>query len=223
MPRLIQVSPSILSADFGRLGEEVRAAEVGGADELHIDVMDGQYVPTISFGDVVVRAVKRYCNLRLDVHLMVVQPDRLIETYAAAGAWQINVHVEATLHPYRTLDLIKSFGVRAALAISPGTPVSLIQDLLPEVSRVLVMTVNPGFGGQKLIPATLRKVRQLRDLMDAQGLDCEISVDGGIDATTAPQAVAAGADVLIAGAAVFGAKVDVPTAIAAIRATYHTT
>jgi ribulose-phosphate 3-epimerase len=223
MPRLIQVSPSILSADFGRLGEEVRAAEAGGADELHIDVMDGQYVPTISFGDVVVRAVKRYCNLRLDVHLMVVQPDRLIETYAAAGAWQINVHVEATLHPYRTLDLIKSFGVRAALAISPSTPVSLIQDLLPEVSRVLVMTVNPGFGGQKLIPATLRKVRQLRDLMDAQGLDCEISVDGGIDATTAPQAVAAGADVLIAGAAVFGAKVDVPTAIAAIRATYHTT
>jgi ribulose-phosphate 3-epimerase len=218
MPRLIQVSPSILSADFGRLGEEVRAAEAGGADELHIDVMDGQYVPTISFGDVVVRAVKRYCNLRLDVHLMVVQPDRLIETYAAAGAWQINVHVEATLHPYRTLDLIKSFGVRAALAISPGTPVSMIQDLLPEVSRVLVMTVNPGFGGQKLIPATLRKVRQLRDLMDAQGLDCEISVDGGIDATTAPQAVAAGADVLIAGAAVFGAKVDVPTAIAAIRA-----
>lgn len=218
MPRPIKISPSILSADFGRLGEEVRAAESGGADELHIDVMDGQYVPTISFGDVVLKAVKRNCNLRADVHLMVVQPDRLIETYAAAGAWQINVHVEATLHPYRTLDLIRSFGVRAALAISPGTPVSMIQDMLPEVSRVLVMTVNPGFGGQKLIPATLKKVRQLRDLMDAQGLDCEISVDGGIDATTAPQAVAAGADVLIAGAAVFGAKAGIPAAIAEIRA-----
>ncbi len=205
--RRVIVAPSILSCDFGRLAEEVRAIEAAGADWVHVDVMDGRFVPNITLGPVIVEAVRRATTLPLDVHLMIVEPERYVEQFAKAGASVLTVHVEASPHLHRTLQQIRAAGARPAVVLNPSTPVSAVEEVLDEVDLVLVMSVNPGFGGQSFIPRAIEKVRRLRALADARGLTkLHIEVDGGINAQTAPQVIAAGADVLVAGSAVFGAK-----------------
>jgi ribulose-phosphate 3-epimerase len=210
------VAPSILSADFGRLAEEVKAVEAAGADWIHVDVMDGRFVPNITIGPVVVEAVRRATRLPLDVHLMIVEPERYIGDFAKAGADVLTVHVEACPHLHRTLQQIRQAGVRPAVVINPSTPVAAVEEVLGEVEMVLVMSVNPGFGGQSFIPGAVDKVRRLREMAQARGLTPHIEVDGGVNPATARQVVAAGADVLVAGSAVFGAK-DYRKAIADLR------
>ncbi|GIO40747.1 ribulose-phosphate 3-epimerase [Paenibacillus apis] len=198
------IAPSILSADFSRLGEEVADVESGGADWLHVDVMDGHFVPNLTFGPLVMGAIAPLTQLPLDVHLMIERPEQYIPAFAAAGAHVITVHAEACVHLHRVLHLIKEQGAKAGVAINPATPVSAIREVLEDVDLVLVMTVNPGFGGQAFIPATLRKIRELDELRTQRGYNYRIEVDGGIAAPTAPLVVEAGADVLVAGNAVFG-------------------
>jgi ribulose-phosphate 3-epimerase len=213
----IYIAPSILSANFAKLGEEVIEVELGGADWLHVDVMDGHFVPNITLGALVMGAIAPLTHLPLDVHLMIENPEQYIPAFAAAGAHMITVHQEACVHLHRVLHLIKEHGVKAGVAINPATPVSAIREVLEDVDLVLVMTVNPGFGGQAFIPATLRKIRQLKELKEELGLkQLRIEVDGGISATTAPLVVEAGADVLVAGNAVFG-RSDRSSAIQEIR------
>jgi ribulose-phosphate 3-epimerase len=214
----IKIAPSILSADFTRLGDHVLEAEAAGADIIHVDVMDGRFVPNITMGPLVLRAVRRVTKLPLDVHLMIVEPERYVEAFAEAGADTLTVHVEANPHLHRTLQLIRSLGVRAAVALNPHTPAVMIDDIYDMLDQVLVMTVNPGFGGQQFIPATLSKIRQVRQRADELGLDLDIQVDGGIAPDTAGRVVSAGANVLVAGNAIFGAAEGVAAAIAAIRA-----
>ncbi len=215
--RVIQIAPSILAADFTKLGEEVRAVTAGGADLIHIDVMDGHFVPNLTFGTLIVAAVRRTTHLPLDVHLMIEQPERYIEAFAEAGATMINVHVETCPHLHRTFQHIRAAGAKTGVALNPHTPFELIRDVLPEVDRVLVMTVNPGFGGQRLIPATLNKVRHIREAIRALGLPIELGVDGGIDLSTIAEAAHSGADVFVAGSAIFGAAEGVADAISALR------
>lgn len=198
------IAPSILSADFSRLGQEVADVESGGADWLHVDVMDGHFVPNLTFGPLVMEAIAPLTRLPLDVHLMIERPEQYIPAFAAAGAHVITVHAEACVHLHRVLHLIKEQGAKAGVAINPATPVSAIREVLEDVELVLVMTVNPGFGGQAFIPATLRKIRELDELRAQHGYNYRIEVDGGIAAPTAPLVVEAGADVLVAGNAVFG-------------------
>lgn len=198
------IAPSILSADFSRLGQEVADVESGGADWLHVDVMDGHFVPNLTFGPLVMGAIAPLTGLPLDVHLMIERPEQYIPAFAAAGAHVITVHAEACVHLHRVLHLIKEQGAKAGVAINPATPVSAIREVLEDVDLVLVMTVNPGFGGQAFIPATLRKIRELDELRAQHGYNYRIEVDGGIAAPTAPLVVEAGADVLVAGNAVFG-------------------
>ncbi|HEY4390646.1 MAG TPA: ribulose-phosphate 3-epimerase [Paenibacillus sp.] len=213
----IYIAPSILSADFAKLGQEVVEVEHGGADWLHVDVMDGHFVPNITFGALVMRAIAPLTKLPLDVHLMIENPERYIPDFAKAGAHLITVHQEACVHLHRVLHLIKEHGVKAGVAINPATPVSSIREVLEDVDLVLVMTVNPGFGGQAFIPSTLRKIKELKELREELGLkDLRIEVDGGITAVTAPLVVEAGADVLVAGNAVFG-RSDRSAAIQEIR------
>jgi len=212
----VLVAPSILSADFGRLAEEVRAVEAAGADLIHVDVMDGRFVPNITLGPVVVKAVRRATALPLDVHLMIVEPEKYIESFAEAGASGLTVHAEACPHLHRVLQQIRHAGVRPAVVLNPASPLVLIEEVLDQVDRVLLMSVNPGFGGQQFIPSTVDKVRRLRQMLDARGLKVEIEVDGGINAETARAVVDAGANVLVAGNAVFGAK-DYAQAIHALR------
>ncbi len=215
--RPVLVAPSILSCDFGRLAEEVRAVEAAGADWVHVDVMDGRFVPNITLGPVIVEAVKRATSLPLDVHLMIVEPERYIEAFAKAGANLLTVHVEASPHLHRTLQQIRAAGARPSVVLNPSTPVSAVEEVLGDVDMVLVMSVNPGFGGQSFIPGAVEKVRRLRAMADAQGhTKLHIEVDGGINGQTARQVVAAGADVLVAGSAVFGAG-DYAQAIRDIR------
>ncbi|MBT9281404.1 MAG: ribulose-phosphate 3-epimerase [Hydrogenibacillus schlegelii] len=213
----VRIAPSILSADFGRLADEIRDVEAGGADLIHIDVMDGRFVPNITIGLPVVRAIRPVTRLPLDVHLMIVEPERYLVEFVAAGADIVSFHLEATPHAHRALQMIRAAGARAAVAITPQTPAEAVRHLIPDLDMVLVMTVNPGFGGQAFIPQMVDKVRTLRAMLDAAGRpDVAIEVDGGIDVETVPAIVAAGARVLVAGTAVFGAR-DRRAAIGTLR------
>ena len=203
MPKPPRVAPSILAADFARLGDEVRAVSEAGADYLHVDVMDGHFVPNITIGPAVVKALRPFSDKPFDVHLMISPADPFIADFAEAGADILTVHPEAGPHLHRTLQLIKSKGLRAGVSLNPGTPAEAVDYVLDAVDLVLVMCVNPGYGGQSFIPAALDKIKALRRKIDAAGRPIEIEVDGGINAETAPLVVAAGADVLVAGTAVF--------------------
>jgi len=209
----IEVVPSILSADVARLGDQVREAVAAGADRIQVDVMDGHFVPNLTFGPLVVEAVRKVTDLPIEAHLMVERPELFIEAFAKSGASLIEVQVEATTSLYRTVESIKEFGARAGVAINPATPVEALREILPYISLVNVMTVEPGFGGQKFIVHSPDKIRRLRVLAP----EMEIEVDGGIDAKTAPLVVKAGATVLVAGSAVFGYKSGIAAGIAAIR------
>ena len=216
--REVKLAPSILSADFGRLGEQVAEATGAGADYIHIDVMDGHFVPVITIGAPVVAAIRRWTNLPLDVHLMVEAPESQISQFVDAGADIITVHIEACAHIHQVVPTIKGLGVKAGVSLNPGTPVDSLDEVLPELDLVLVMTVNPGFGGQPFIEAMLDKVARLRTELDRKGLATELEVDGGINAEVAPRAVQAGARVLVAGTAVFNSKQSVKEALEKIRA-----
>jgi ribulose-phosphate 3-epimerase len=214
---VIKIAPSILSADFARLGEHVQEAEAAGADVIHVDVMDGSYVPNITVGVPVIKALRRVTNLPLDVHLMIVQPERHVEAFVDAGVNTLTVHVEASVHLHRTLQMIRDRGVRAGVALNPHTPVVMIEHVYELLDQVLVMTVNPGFGGQQFLPATLPKIRAVRQQIEARRLPIDLQVDGGIDPETVGGVVRAGANVLVAGNAIFGAAEGVGPAIRAIR------
>jgi ribulose-phosphate 3-epimerase len=213
----IRIAPSLLSADFGRLREEVRAVEQAGADLLHVDVMDGRFVPNITIGPVVVKALKAAASKPLDVHLMIVEPERYLEDFARAGADALSVHAEACVHLHRTVQQIRALGKRAGVALNPHTPLDQLRVVLPDLHSVLLMTVNPGFGGQAFIASVVPKIRELREEIDRRGLDVDISVDGGIGAETAAIVTEAGANVLVAGAAVFNSS-NYRQAITDIRA-----
>ena len=213
----LQIAPSILSADFAALGDAIAMVERGGADLIHVDIMDGHFVPNITIGPPVVAALKRRARVPLDVHLMIEEPDRYIEAFVRAGAAMLTVHAEAVVHLHRTVQLIKSLGARAGVALNPATPVVAREELAGDVGHVLVMTVNPGFGGQTFIPRSESKVRSMRDLLRNAGSTAPIEVDGGIDARTAARIVAAGADILVAGQAIFGSA-DPAEATRALRA-----
>lgn len=204
---MVKIAPSILSADFSRLRDEIAEVEQAGADWIHVDVMDGHFVPNLTLGPVIVESIRPHTRLPLDVHLMIEQPDRYIEAFARSGADWISVHQEACPHLHRTIYQIKEQGVKAGVVINPATPVSMIEPILPDVDLVLLMTVNPGFGGQSFIPGVLHKIAQVRNLLQAQGLShVEVEVDGGISVKTASDAVESGATVLVAGSAIFGAE-----------------
>ena len=198
------LAPSILAADFGRLGDELARVERGGADVVHVDVMDGRFVPNLTLGPMIVAAARRHTRLPLDVHLMILEAERHVDAFVDAGASWISVHVEAQPHLQRTVAHLKERGVQAGVALNPATPLSTLEEILPELHHVLVMSVNPGFGGQRFLPASLDKISRLRTLVRTRGLKTLIEVDGGVDAGNAAQLVAAGADVLVAGTAVFG-------------------
>ena len=200
----LKIAPSLLSADFARLGEEIAAAEQGGADLLHVDVMDGHFVPNLTMGPPVVKSIKRVATVPLDVHLMIEEPDRYIPTFVECGAAMISVHVEVLPHLHRTLQLIKSLGAKAGVVLNPATPVIAIEEVAADVDYVLVMSVNPGFGGQTFIPRSESKIRAVRKLLDAAGNQAPVEVDGGVDLTNAPRIVRAGAEILVAGQAIFG-------------------
>ncbi|MGE0454115.1 MAG: ribulose-phosphate 3-epimerase [Vicinamibacteria bacterium] len=198
------LAPSILSADFGKLSEEVRAAERGGAGVLHVDVMDGHFVPNLTLGPAVTAAVRRATALPIDCHLMIENADRYLDAFADAGASWISLHVEAMQHLQRSVARLRARGVRPGVVLNPATPIGTLDEILPEVDYVLVMSVNPGFGGQKFLPASLDKIRRLRALIQQRGLATQIEVDGGVDAHNAGALVEAGAEILVAGTAVFG-------------------
>jgi ribulose-phosphate 3-epimerase len=208
-----KIAPSILSADFTRLGEQVQALEAAGVDRFQVDVMDGRFVPNITFGALAIESLRPLTRLVIEAHLMVEPPEDFIERFAKAGADTIIVHQEATPHLHRAIQQIHHFGKKAGVAINPSTPASTLSEILGSVQMVLVMTVNPGFGGQDFIPETLSKIRQVRNAIQDRGLDCEIEVDGGINHQTARLAVEAGANVLVAGSAVFDSKEGISAAI----------
>jgi ribulose-phosphate 3-epimerase len=213
----VQIAPSLLSADFARLGEAVALAERAGADLIHFDVMDGHFVPNITIGPPVLKSLARVSRLPIDVHLMIENPDRYVEAFAEAGAASITVHAEAAVHLHRTIHFVKSLGVKAGVALNPATPIAALEQIAGDVDYVLVMTVNPGFGGQTFIQRSESKVRSVRELLRREGSSAPIEVDGGIDVHTAPRIVAAGADILVAGNAVFGSS-DPERAIRDLRA-----
>ncbi len=214
----VKLAPSILSADFGRLGEQVAEATKAGADYIHVDVMDGHFVPQITIGAAVVAAIRSYTNLPLDVHLMIKAPEHQIKQFVDAGADIITVHIETCPHIHRTVQTIRELGVKAGVALNPGTPIATLNETLTSLDLILVMTVNPGFGGQTFIEGTLDKIAHLRADLDNKGLAAELEVDGGINAEVAPRVVQAGARVLVAGAAVFHSGETVAEALQKIRA-----
>jgi len=213
---MVKIAPSILAADLSRLAEEVRAVDEGGADFLHFDIMDGRFVPNLSFGPVVVKSIRDKTGLPFEVHLMVEEPDRFVTPFIEAGADMITIHVECFHKLYNTIETIRSLGKGVGLALNPPTPLNTVEYLLGKVDMLLVMTVDPGFGGQRFIPDMLPKIRKARQIIDEKGLDIDLAVDGGIDEETAPLAVREGANVLAAGSAIFGRK-DPKKAIEALR------
>jgi len=212
----VLIAPSILSADFGRLAEEVRAVEAAGADWIHVDVMDGRFVPNITIGPLVVEAVRKVTKLPVDVHLMIVEPEKYVDAFAKAGADVISVHAEVSPHLHRTLQAIRAAGAKPAVALNPSTGLEAVEYVIGDCAMVLVMTVNPGFGGQKYVDACTEKVRRLRAMADARGLALDIQVDGGVKPDTVAVPAGAGANVFVAGTAVFGAR-DYAAAIRGIR------
>jgi len=217
MVNKIKLAPSILSADFGRLGEQVIEATKAGADYIHVDVMDGHFVPNITVGPLVVAAIRPHTNLPLDVHLMIESPEKYIQQFAQAGANIITVHVEVCPHLHRVVESIKELGVKAGVSLNPSTPLTTVDEVLSALDLVLLMSVNPGFGGQQFIEGTVGKIARLRNRLDELGLATELEVDGGINAEIAPRVAKAGARVLVAGAAVFNKKESVSQALARIR------
>jgi ribulose-phosphate 3-epimerase len=213
---MVKIAPSILSADFSKLGEEILAVEKGGADYIHIDVMDGHFVPNITIGPLIVDAIRPITKLPLDVHLMIENPDQYIEAFAKAGADYITVHVEASRHLHRTIQNIKSYGVKAGVVLNPATPVESIQHIIADIDMVLLMSVNPGFGGQKFIPEVLPKIRKVKEMAEQKGLDIEIEIDGGVNSETAKLCMEAGANVLVAGSAIYNEE-DYAKAISLLR------
>ena len=211
------IAPSILSADFARLGEQVKAAEAAGVDRLHVDVMDGHFVPNITIGPLVVRALRRVTDLRLDTHLMIEAPERYLEAFAQAGVSGLIVHVETCPHLHRTIQQIKELGIRAGVTLNPATPLVSVEEILPEVDIVLVMSVNPGFGGQSYIPSSTGRIARLRAMLEDIGSPAELEVDGGINVSTIAEAVEAGATVLVAGSAVFNGEGTVGENIRRLR------
>jgi ribulose-phosphate 3-epimerase len=214
---MITIAPSLLAADFADLGNQIALAEQGGADWIHLDVMDGQFVPNLTIGPPVIRSLRRRTSLPFDVHLMIEHPDLYLEEFRRAGADSITVHYETCPHLHRTVQKIKSMGARAGVCINPATPESLLPGILPDVDMVLIMSVNPGFGGQSFIPSSVDKIRRTAAMLRTVHPGIYLEVDGGIDATTAPAVVEAGATVLVAGKAIFGSA-DIPSAVRALRA-----
>ncbi len=219
--RKIEIIPSILSADFARLGEQVREAELGGADRIQIDVMDGHFVPNITVGPLVVEAIRPCTSLPVEAHLMIEKPELYIPQFVRAGADYIIVHVETCPHLHRTVQQIRAEGARPGVALNPATPIVALEEIAQYVDMLLVMTVNPGFGGQEFIESMLSKIERLRAMLDERGLNCDIEVDGGIHEETAPRVVMAGANLLVAGSAVYDAPDGVAAAIGRLRASTH--
>ncbi|MEX2543027.1 MAG: ribulose-phosphate 3-epimerase [Trueperaceae bacterium] len=213
----VLIAPSILASDFGRLAEQVQEAERAGADVIHIDVMDGRFVPNITIGPLIVEACRRATDLPLDVHLMIVEPERHVEAFAVAGADWLTVHAEASTHLHRTLQLIRNGGAKAGLALNPLTPLAVVRGALPELDLTLLTSVNPGFGGQSFIPATLERLGVVREWRDQLNPECRIEVDGGINIDTAGAAVAAGAELLVAGSSVFNGRSGIAQNIGDLR------
>jgi ribulose-phosphate 3-epimerase len=213
----VKLAPSILTADFGRLADEVRAAEAGGADYLHLDIMDGRLVPNITFGPVLVEALRKVTSLPFDIHLMVVEPERQVAAFADA-ATIINVHIEASPHIHRTLEAIHKLGRRAGVCLNPGTPIAAIEESLADADQVMVMAINPGWGGQQMIPRQLEKVAALRKLINENGYAAEIEIDGGVRVSNAGLCTAAGANVLVCGSSVYNGESSVAANLAALRA-----
>ncbi len=218
MTRAVRIAPSILAADFARLGEQVQEAEAAGADVIHVDVMDGRFVPQITMGPLIVEALGRVTRLPINAHLMIERPERQVEAFVEAGAATVIVHVEASPHLHRAVQEIKALGVRAGVSLNPGTSVGTLHDILPDVDHVLIMSVNPGWGGQEFIHRSLERLRVVREMLDGIDSEATLEVDGGINEKTAGAVVSAGADMLVAGSAVFNGRESVGAAIARLRA-----
>jgi ribulose-phosphate 3-epimerase len=216
--RAVLIAPSILAADFARLGEQVKAAEQAGADRIHVDVMDGHFVPNLTMGPPVVKSLRPVTGLELETHLMITDPDLFLEDFARAGSDSFLVHVEGNANLHRTVQRIRALGKRAGVVINPATPAEAIEEILPDVDQVLVMTVNPGFGHQKFIHSTLGKIGRVRAMIDRLNPRCDLELDGGIDPQTAPLGTAAGANVLVAGSSIFGSPEGITAAMARLRA-----
>jgi ribulose-phosphate 3-epimerase len=219
--RIVKLAPSILSADFACLGQQVADAEKAGADLIHIDVMDGHFVPNLSMGASIVQSLRRVTHLPLEIHLMISDPDLFLDDFAEAGSDSLLIHWEGNANLHRTIHRIKALGKRAGVVINPATPAAVLEEILGDVEQVLIMTVNPGFGHQHFLSATLPKIRRVRQMIEQYRSGCDVEVDGGIDAETAPLAVAAGANVLVAGTAIFGESEGVTAAITRLRASIN--
>jgi len=218
---IVKLAPSILSADFARLGKQVVEAEQAGADRIHVDVMDGHFVPNLSMGAPIVQSLRRVTHLPLEIHLMISDPDFFLDEFVEAGSDSFLVHWEGNANLHRTIQRIKALGKRAGVVINPATPAAVLEEILQDVEQVLIMTVNPGFGHQRFLPTTLPKIRRVRQMIEQCKPVCDVEVDGGIDAVTAPLAAAAGANVLVAGTAIFGESEGVTAAITRLRATIN--
>jgi ribulose-phosphate 3-epimerase len=217
-PAVVKLAPSILAADFARLGEQVAEAELAGADRIHVDVMDGHFVPNLSMGAPIVQSLRRVTHLPLEIHLMISDPDLFLDEFVEAGSDSFLVHWEGNANLHRTIQRITALGKRAGVVINPATPAAVLEEILQDVEQVLIMTVNPGFGHQHFLPTTLPKIRRVRQMIEQIKPGCDVEVDGGIDAETAPLAVAAGANVLVAGTAIFGESEGVTAAMNRLRA-----